>query len=360
MNKDRIEYIDIAKGIGMLAVIFGHIMLSGNGFVLAYAFDMPLFIFLSGLVFNKEKYPKFKTFVISRSKSLLLPYVIFSVVTWALWAALSYVTHKDVISYFNPLLQTVIAQGSGQYFVHNYPLWFPTFLFLLEIIYYFVCKTPKIINTIICILLAVVGFFMIQPNDFFDFTLLPWSIEAVLRAIIFYALGNMFTSKFGTQKISAFINGKKVIAFIVWITSTALFVICAIYNGAVSIGSNIYGKSNILFYIVSVFGIISAILCSAFLEYINKRHSFKALSFIKWIGRNSFFFMAIHKPVSGIVNLVLVFMESRFNLHFLSNISYNYIPSIISWVLSVIGTSISVLVLNFLLNNIKKLNKQKT
>ncbi len=358
MKKERTEYIDIAKGIGMLAVIFGHIMLSGSGFILAYAFDMPLFVFLSGLVFNKEKYPKLQGFVKSRAESLLLPYVIFSVVTWGLWAALSYVTHKDVISYFNPLLQTVIAQGSGQYFVHNYPLWFPTFLFLLEIIYFFICKAPKIINIIICTLLAVVGYFMIQPNNFFDFTLLPWSVEAVFRAIIFYALGNLFASEYGIKKISDFTGERRILSVILWAVSTALFVIGAIYNGAISIGSNVYGKSNILFYIVSVLGIISAVLCSGLLENINKKHSFKTLSFIKWIGRNSFFFMAIHKPVSGIVNLVLVFAESRFGLHFLSNLSYRYTPSIISWILSIIGTSVAVLVLNFLLDKIKKAKTQ--
>jgi len=53
--KPRLEHIDIAKGIGILLVVFGHLpQLSTTGFVRAvvYSFHMPLFFFLSGLFLN--------------------------------------------------------------------------------------------------------------------------------------------------------------------------------------------------------------------------------------------------------------------------------------------------------------------
>ena len=41
--KNRISYIDIAKGIGIFLVIWGHIILSGPAYNIIYAFHMPLF-----------------------------------------------------------------------------------------------------------------------------------------------------------------------------------------------------------------------------------------------------------------------------------------------------------------------------
>lgn len=46
----RIEWVDIAKGFGIILVVIGH-MVKGNGIVGQYiwAFHMPLFFFLSGM-----------------------------------------------------------------------------------------------------------------------------------------------------------------------------------------------------------------------------------------------------------------------------------------------------------------------
>lgn len=62
--KNRISYIDIAKGIGIFLVIWGHIILNGPAYNIIYAFHMPLFFFLSGLVFSKSKYKNIKEFFI--------------------------------------------------------------------------------------------------------------------------------------------------------------------------------------------------------------------------------------------------------------------------------------------------------
>lgn len=132
----RIDWIDIAKGLGMLAIIWGHICCKGWSNNLVYSFHIPLFFFLSGLVYNNAKYTSFVTFVKNRAKRLLLPYFIYSVVTWAIWAAFTYVTHRPCDDFFAPLLQTFIAQGSGGFLVHNVALWFIPCLFFVELIYY--------------------------------------------------------------------------------------------------------------------------------------------------------------------------------------------------------------------------------
>ena len=69
---NRIEWIDTAKGIGLLLVIFEHLSIP---YVTAwiYTFHMPLFFFLSGVVFSGEKYT-FQEYLKKRVKALVIPY----------------------------------------------------------------------------------------------------------------------------------------------------------------------------------------------------------------------------------------------------------------------------------------------
>lgn len=108
----------------MLLIVWGHIRLGDWSNAFVYAFHIPLFFFLSGMVFSKKRYPDFKSFLLKRINSLIKPYVVFSGLTWIIWVAYSYVSHANVESYWMPLAQTFIAQGSGGFFIHNVPLWF--------------------------------------------------------------------------------------------------------------------------------------------------------------------------------------------------------------------------------------------
>ena len=68
----RIEWIDIAKGLGLIFLIYGHI--ANNLFTQwIYTFHSPLFFFLSGFLFSSRK--NFNDFLISKTNSLLIPYL---------------------------------------------------------------------------------------------------------------------------------------------------------------------------------------------------------------------------------------------------------------------------------------------
>ena len=51
----RIEWIDTAKGIGLICVILGHMRVPYLS-TWIYTFHMPLFFFLSGAVFSGRQY----------------------------------------------------------------------------------------------------------------------------------------------------------------------------------------------------------------------------------------------------------------------------------------------------------------
>lgn len=75
MNK-RVEWIDLTKGLGMLLVILGHCVCFGGIMHNAiFAFHMPLFFILSGIVYKTNS----KGIVSKKIKSLIVPYFIFSI-----------------------------------------------------------------------------------------------------------------------------------------------------------------------------------------------------------------------------------------------------------------------------------------
>ncbi len=82
MAKERVTYLDMAKGVGILLVILGHeadLPLAARQFVTS--FHMPLFFILSGMAvcLTGEKERPFSQILKRKSRSIMRPYFIFSV-----------------------------------------------------------------------------------------------------------------------------------------------------------------------------------------------------------------------------------------------------------------------------------------
>ena len=240
MAKDRFDYIDIARGLGILMVVWAHIMLTGWTHRMIYAFHMPLFFLLSGTVFNRDKYGGFKALISHRAKRLLLPYALYSLATWAFWAAFRYARHDEVDSYLMPLLQTAISQGSGAFMVHNSALWFIPCLFLTEVIYYFLGKAGCLWGLLLCFGCASLSFLLGDTfGDRYWFTP-PWNADAALIALPFYAVGNLLNVKVGHQRIIGFVARRKCAAGLTLLCSTGLLYWSSMAFGECSMGSSSY------------------------------------------------------------------------------------------------------------------------
>ena len=299
VNK-RLDFIDIAKGLGMLTIVWGHICLGGLSNAIVYSFHIPLFFFLSGLVFSPKRYGNFGEFLKKRLKGLLVPYVVYSVLTWMVWAVYSHLTHAQVDNYWFPLLQTFIAQGSEGYLIHNVPLWFVMCLFSVEIIYFFLSKLKDWANVLLCIVLCVLGVLSSMSTSF-DFSTLPWSIDVAVMALPFYASGSLLANHVPHAKLVKTVVENKWLSNVMFVISIIVVYLGASYNGHVSMGHADLGRSPLVFYGTAVFGVFGfMILCIAL-----SRLSTKLVDGIKWIGRNSFRMMAVHNPIKGVV-VVLV------------------------------------------------------
>lgn len=77
MGKNRLRYIDIAKGIAMICVILGHLG-SSNINRVVFTFHVPLFFFITGF-FTNNKRPT-KEFLKVKFRTLIVPYVLTCIV----------------------------------------------------------------------------------------------------------------------------------------------------------------------------------------------------------------------------------------------------------------------------------------
>jgi fucose 4-O-acetylase-like acetyltransferase len=88
-DNQRLGWIDTAKGIGIILVVFAHTLVPSLRdshmsvkflWIFIYNFHMPLFLFLSGLLFEMglKKYSNKRKFILGKARLLILPYITFS------------------------------------------------------------------------------------------------------------------------------------------------------------------------------------------------------------------------------------------------------------------------------------------
>lgn len=350
-NNKRLDYNDLAKSLGMLAIIYGHIRLTGWSNSFLYAWHIPLFFFLSGMVFNKNKYVNFKTFFIKKIKSLLVPYVIFSFITWIVWAVFSHISHVNVESYWMPLAQTFIAQGSGGYLIHNVPLWFVTCLFIMEIFYYFLSELHKGCIMIFTVILAACSYYMITYVKSIDVTLLPWNLEVVCLGLPIFATGHLLVQKYGHLQMQDWVKKHRFISLTTVLVLAVIVIIGSHYNGSISFG---HAKINnpLITYPCALAGIIMILLVSMLLANTKAcQNNTKFMNRLKWFGQNSFSAMAIHNPIKGVVCIIVGTVFGCDGTTISKSDSYSLIVFIVTLVVTVIGIMIINWVKN-LYNNI--------
>lgn len=337
--KQRFDYIDIAKGMCILFVVWGHITHGGLLFRLGSPFRMPFFFLVAGMLFSSAKYPHLKDFVKVRARRLFLPYAIYSVVTWAVWALYNYASGKNVGSYWSPLLQTILAQGSGAFFKHNSPLWFIPCLFAVELMYFWICKLKDWQNIIVCFLLAGIGMMceFIWGNDYLF--LLPWNFDAALLALPFYSIGNVFKNRVGIKRFYESVINNKWVSRIIIIAITALLLLSTKYFFAISMGDSYY-SNHWVFYPRAILGCAS-LLIFAILVSDCKLSIAKPLNrYWKWSGINSFDIMASHVPIKGfLIALIIKLLDVR-------NESFTFIDNFIIFIIVMIIDSYLVLFIN--------------
>lgn len=186
-KSDRIHYLDIAKGIGIYLVVLGHVTHSEWLWYYIWQFHMPLFFFISGLLYTPKE--SFKAFLIKRTKSLYIPYVIFFLVTFAYWVLIERKYRGAEIPISYELIGLPYGTYEGGHLFFNGVIWFLPCLYVTEIIFYFIAKLKDRIGIfagIICSF-SIGQFFLLSGVDY-----LPFGLHTAFNAILFYGIGYLF------------------------------------------------------------------------------------------------------------------------------------------------------------------------
>lgn len=274
-KKARLEYFDIAKGIGILCVIAGHLgNVRINQFV--YTFHMPLFFIISGF-FISDKYDT-NTYIYKKAKQLFKPYV-FTCVVICIISIINNILAKDIAQLIGDLkywiLASIYGAGGNMDTLHYFPpigaIWY------LPAIFFAVCIVNALKNNEKCIMLIILISYIGYKTS--QLIWLPLSVQAGMTASFFTYIGYYAKQK---KILDKQINSVYMIGmFAVW-------GICIIYGGQLYMVQNYFGNG-----FLDVIGAICAtylIIC--FSKWISKYKIINQM--LSFLGKNSLIILCVH------------------------------------------------------------------
>ena len=282
--KQRIQYIDLAKGFCIILVVAYHVnkALHFHQAPLFWdtlsVFRMPLYFFLSGLFF--KEYEGFVGFFLRKVNKLLIPFLFFYLVTsFAL---------SNILNLFGVPVPDAESLGrSGLWaFVYekfsNGPIWFLLALFIVNIYFYAILVTvkqitpPPIVAAIVTLVCFGLGFFsttFVSRNyNLYCFA------DTAMAALPFFAMGYL---SFRYANILVPNRFDKFLPLIV----IACFVFTFVVNGKCSYKINSYSINPVLQYMSGMTGTLGVVFMAKLV---------RNLPFITYWGRYSIMILVTH------------------------------------------------------------------
>ncbi|PAD22651.1 acyltransferase family protein [Terribacillus saccharophilus] len=282
--KERIAWIDTAKGIGILLVVFGHVWRGLNDSTIkinsttyeiidrfVYGFHMPLFFFLSGLFLiswvNKNSYRYGLT---AKALALLVPYLVWSLAQGAVNIVLSSFTNNALT--LSELIYNMFINPIAQF-------WFVYVLFLLFVISYPLIRMTSNIWQVAGLALIL---FILSP--FLDF----WVLDKIFTNYIFFTLGAAFM-EYTQRNNSKFKNSFGIVGSMIFFLSSVLNIL--FYNSQIG--------SIFLTFITAITGILTMI-------YISQKITGRLMSGLSYIGQLSMVIYLLHILATSGTRIILI------------------------------------------------------
>ena len=193
-DKKRIAYLDIARGIGMILVVMGHVEYVNSTLrQFISAFHMPLFFLISGILIweRQEEKRNLQELIKHKLRSIMLPYAVFSLLSFVVEG--SRIAIKGLAQWhivFRQLYQSLCLQGVST-------LWFLPALFMSELLFVGIRKKAKkgwTIAVLAVILVPVVYLNTLEKNIYQMYAgNLAWEL---LHDVLSMILRNLFCTVF--------------------------------------------------------------------------------------------------------------------------------------------------------------------
>jgi fucose 4-O-acetylase-like acetyltransferase len=295
MLPKRIEYLDIARGIGILLVVLGHNdfgAISPFFHQVIYSFHIPLFFFLSGYFINTSL--SFFEFIKKRSHSVLKPYL-FTI----------FLIYFTSVSFEKMGFETAIGRivkslyGTG-YYIDWVALWFLPHLFVVSLYAFtFIIVVSKLRNRWVTwgLLLVSLAVSVLVLHAFYPFSIsvfgkeyelygLPFSVDVVLLSGFFFLLGNEVRQVTSERTFDSI--------FLLLGTGIGLIILNIFFPYRVDIAVRVYES-----YIVNTAeAILGILLILAFSRQLELRAQRLAALF-KYLGNLSLIILLFHVPIQA-------------------------------------------------------------
>lgn len=286
ITKERINYIDIYKGIGIILMVMGHVGFGVRFDKFIHGFHMPMFFFVSGFLTKSIENIDTKKYLLRKIKTLLIPYIFFGVFHYIFWE----IAIDKFNGNFTPL-KTLFWINTDNNMPIAGALWFLTALFFVDIIYLFMEKIIKnriIIIVLVCLLFCF-GIFEIKILNF----RLPFAIDSAFVGLGLFYIGQILRKNQNKKFILLILNLKDPLVILI----SLIVYLSIIFNHYVNMRTGSY--SFIPFFLInSVVASCMLINISKFIEKKFKSSIFLYLQkYFIYIGKNSMIFLCLNQIV---------------------------------------------------------------
>ncbi|WP_366559045.1 acyltransferase family protein [uncultured Fusobacterium sp.] len=188
MEKERIEWIDTLKFLGIFSIYLGHLgSIPNNIRSFVFSYHVPLFFLISGFFNKKIELKEYFLFIKDSFKKYMYPYYFFTLIS------LIYISIRNNSFSFNNFIYSITG-------IRNHVwggLWFFSCLFIIKITYNLILAIfkNKFIVFIISIFLYVISMKYLPHIPRMN-PKWVYNVDSAFFYIIFYSLGDILFDKF--------------------------------------------------------------------------------------------------------------------------------------------------------------------
>lgn len=299
----RLEFIDLAKGFGMLMVVYLHVTINYPQSVNVYSTShlnhfvhsmfMPIFFILSGIFFSIKQ--PFKYWVKKKIKRLIIPFFLFYILT--------YLINVIIVSFFDIKIKSGFSYWDifvvfKKDIYPNSAIWFLLSLFWCSLILYCIIRlTSNLWKQLLIIILSFFIGYILEKR----MINIPLYIDTSFSAMPFIYLGYLI-NRFNLINHLNIVNQLQRYSFILFIS-----VICFVFDWFFGTsGSMVNNSGNSILFLIS--GITGSFSIIGIAYILNK------LPLINYIGRYSMLILCTHMYLTNAFYRILILLNLPFEL----------------------------------------------
>lgn len=302
LGRERLDFVDVAKGMMILAVVFSHAWFANSDILGQWLpFSMPVFFFLSGYTYKPGR--SYGTNLGRRVVSLLFPYAIFCAVCNLFFPVYAGLVKKiSYMSYsFLPTkgaLWLAVLKADALNMLMSTPMWFLVALFTASILFFALVGWTreslwKTLAAVAVLVAAALGIDLLKKET------LVWFVDLAPYAAALMLLG----AYCGSRKLYVRLNALWIVVGCVALAAAE--VLNRVFPGSARTSIVQYIESGAWYgvltaFVIAVAGCVGTLCVARLVDLIPGVNRL-----FRWLGKNSLWILCIHYCFIMLVELWL-------------------------------------------------------